>query len=66
MVNEKNRRKWSPVGKYAMRSEPWQISKAYLDGCTLYQVWNDAEQGPLKTCNDFSEAKEWIKEREQA
>jgi hypothetical protein len=43
-----------------MTSGPWSISKAYVDGCSLYVIWKDGSQGPLAFKNDFEEAKEFV------
>ena len=34
---------WKKISDYAIESGQWRISKAYLDGCTMYALHKDGE-----------------------
>lgn len=48
--------KWERGGAYGMRSGEYRVCKVYVDGCTLYGLYFEADL--ICWCNDFDEAKE--------
>lgn len=65
MEEKKNPRKWTKLDAYTMRSPPYQVCKKMLDGCTLYQLWQDEVSQPIAHLNSFDEIKEFVEERER-
>lgn len=57
---------WKQVSKYALVRGSQTIAKVYVDGCTLYELWNgDAYGGHFNDANEAkSEAETWAKARE--
>lgn len=55
---QKNRNtSWERIGKYAIRKSPYQISKAFIDGCTMYVVWQDGNPDPIAYKENLDSAK---------
>lgn len=59
-------RKWEKLGTYAIRCAPWQISVAYVDGCSMFVIWKDGIKDPVAYKSDLDEARAWIAEQERA
>lgn len=57
---------WRKVSDYAITNGPQSIAKVYVDGCTLYELWNgEAYGGHFNDANEAKEAAEtWAKLRE--
>lgn len=51
--------KWKKINEYAIESDcgKWRISKAYLDGCTMYALHQNGGDA-VKYSEDSSDLKE--------
>lgn len=58
---------WLRVDKYAIRRGNQSIAKVYVDGCTLYELWNgDAYGGHFNDADEAkAEAESWAKARDE-
>ena len=52
-----DRKTWERIGRYAIRSSPWTITKAYVKGEATYLLWRN-EQIIGGTYSTAEEAKE--------
>lgn len=57
---------WLRVDKYALKRGSQTIAKVFVDGCTLYELWNgEAYGGHFNDANEAkAEAEAWAKLRE--
>jgi hypothetical protein len=58
------KRKWTKLNDYCMQSGEWRVSKAFVDGTTLYSVWTGNEKSAAGHVESFQEAQELIDELE--
>jgi len=59
------KKKWTKLNDYCVQSGEWRISKAFVDGTTLYSVWQGKESNAAGHVESFEEAKELIEQLEK-